>query len=97
LRKEAKITLAAATATAQAAVPTGKIKGHELEHEDGKLIYSFDIKIAGKSGIEEVNVDAITGELIATTHESPEDEAKEAAADKQAAARKAPAKKSGGI
>jgi len=88
LQKEAKISLADATATAQAAVPNGKIAGHELEREKGKLIYSFDIKTAGKSGIDEVNIDAITGGLIEKVHESPAAEAKERAADKKAPVKK---------
>jgi uncharacterized membrane protein YkoI len=83
LQREAKISLAAATATAQAAVPSGKIASHEIEREKGKLIYSFDIKTAGKSGIDEVNVDAMTGTVIETVHETPADEAKEKAADKK--------------
>ena len=58
LRKEAKIAEADARKTALAAVPGGKVQSHELERENGKLIYSYDIKVAGKSGIEEVNVDA---------------------------------------
>ena len=56
----------------------------------GKLIYSFDIKVAGKSGIEEVAVDAMTGKVLAVKHESPKQEAKEKAAD--AAKEKAAAK-----
>ncbi len=85
LMKEAKITLAAATATAMKEVPGAKIESHELEREKGKLIYSFDMKLAGKEGIEEVNIDAMTGAMIEHAHESPADEAKEAAADGQAA------------
>jgi hypothetical protein len=38
----------------------GKIKSSELENEGGKLIYAFDIA-ASKTGVTEVNVDAITG------------------------------------
>ena len=86
LMKEAKITLAAATATAMKEVPGGKIAAHELERENGKLIYSFDIKVAGKSGIEEVAVDAMTGAMIEHAHETPADEAKEKAADAKKAA-----------
>lgn len=78
--KRAKITPDAATATARALVPKGKIVSAEIEEEDGKLIYSFDMRTAGKSGIDEVNVDAITGKGTAQ-HESPKDEAKEKAAD----------------
>ncbi|HEY8061435.1 MAG TPA: PepSY domain-containing protein [Gemmatimonadales bacterium] len=91
LQKAAKISLADATATAQAAVPSGKIASHEIEREKGKLIYSFDIKTAGKSGIDEVNVDAMTGTVIEKVHESAAAEAKEAAADRKAA--KPPVKK----
>ncbi len=97
LQKEAKIPLADATATAKKEVPTGKVTAHELEREKGKLIYSFDITIAGKSGIEEVAVDAMTGAMIEHAHETPTDEAKEATADaKKAAAAKAAAVKKGG-
>ncbi|HEY3934864.1 MAG TPA: PepSY domain-containing protein [Gemmatimonadales bacterium] len=64
LAKEAKITLAAATATALKTVPGSVVRSHELEREGGKLIYSFDMKLAGKPGIEEVNVDAMTGATV---------------------------------
>ena len=83
LQQEAKVSLTDATATAQKAVPGGKITSHELEREKGKLIYSFDIKIAGKPGTEEVNVDAMTGAMIEKVHESAADEAKESAKDKK--------------
>ncbi len=87
LLKQAKITPEVATATALSKVPNGKVQAAEIEIEKKKLIYSFDIKVAGKSGIEEVAVDAITGAVIAVTHETPADEAKEAKADKAAAAK----------
>lgn len=64
LAKEAKISSDAATATALKTVPGSTVKSHELEREGGKLIYSFDMKTAGKSGIDEVNVDAMTGETV---------------------------------
>lgn len=85
LAKHAKVTEAAAAATAQARVPKGKIESMELEREKGKLIYSFDIKTEGKSGIDEVNVDATTGKILLFEHESPKAEKKEAAADAKAA------------
>ena len=83
LRKEAKIAEADARKTALAAVPGGKVQSHELERENGKLIYSYDIKVAGKSGIEEVNVDAMTGAIVAHEHE----DAKKEAAEKKAEAK----------
>ncbi len=82
LQKQAKVTMNAAKATALAAAP-GKVKSAEIEKENGKLIYSFDIASKGK--LHEVNVDAMTGKLIENTIESKADEAKEAAADKAAA------------
>jgi uncharacterized membrane protein YkoI len=79
LAKQAKITLEAARATALAKVPHGEVRSEELEKEHGKLIYSFDVAVPGKSGIQEVNVDAITGKVIGVHHESAKDEKKEAA------------------
>lgn len=81
LRKEAKISEAVARKTALAAVPGGKVRSHELERENGRLIYSYDIKVAGKSGVEEVNVDAMTGEIVAHQHEDAKAEAKEKKAE----------------
>jgi uncharacterized membrane protein YkoI len=83
LMREAKVSKAVATKTALAQVPGGKVRSSEIERENGKLIYSFDIKVAGKSGIEEINVDAITGTVIAHEHETPKTEKKEAAAEKK--------------
>jgi hypothetical protein len=77
LRKEAKITESEARKTALAQVPGGKVQSHELERENGKLIYSYDIKVAGKPGVEEVNVDAVTGQVVAHQHEDAKAEAKE--------------------
>jgi len=81
LLKRAKITAVVATTTAQSRVPNGKIVSAEIEEEKGKLIYSFDIKTEGKSGIDEVNVDAMDGTVLSVQHETPKDEAKEKAAD----------------
>jgi len=79
LAKNAKITLDAARATALAKVPNGAVRSEELEKEHGKLIYSFDIAVPGKPGIEEVNVSAVTGKVLNKHHESAKDEQKEAA------------------
>ena len=80
LSKEAKVTMKQAQKTALAKEP-GKIKSKELEREKGRLIYSFDIKTA--DGIHEVQVDAMTGEIVEDTVESAAAEAKEKAADKK--------------
>jgi uncharacterized membrane protein YkoI len=68
----ARATLApdSAMKLALARVPGGTISKGELEEEDGRLIYSFDIKVAGKSGEDEVHIDARTGEIVKQEHES---------------------------
>ena len=71
LLKQAKVTPEAAIAAAQAKFPTGTIKSGEIEKEGGQLIYSFDIQLPGKKGIEEVQVSALTGAVIKTEHEAP--------------------------
>ena len=88
LAKQTKITEDAAVATAKKRIPSGTIQALELEKEKGKLIYSFDVKVPGKSGTDEVNVDAVTGKVIGVHHESPEAEKKEAAEDAKAKAKK---------
>jgi uncharacterized membrane protein YkoI len=79
LAKEAKISLETARATALAKVPHGVVRSEELEREHGKLIYSFDIAVPGKTGIQEVNVSAIDGKVLGVHHETAKDEKKEAA------------------
>jgi uncharacterized membrane protein YkoI len=81
-----KISKDSAAVIARAQVPNGKIQSSEYEHEKGRWIYSFDIKVAGKSGIEEINVDAMTGAVVAHEHEG----AKAEAAEKRAEATKKP-------
>jgi uncharacterized membrane protein YkoI len=85
LQKEARMTMADARALALKTVPNATIQAGEIEREGGKLIYSFDMKIPGKSGIEEVNIDAMTSKVISKAHETPKDEKAEAKADAKAA------------
>jgi len=76
LKAKAKIDCDAARRTALAKAP-GKVKSAELEEEGGKLVYSFDIKKRGKPGVDEVQVDAVSGKIVSVRHESAKDEAKE--------------------
>ena len=78
---EAKIKETEARATALAQIKNGTVRSEELEREHGHLIYSYDIQVPGKPGIDEVNVDALTGKIVAKTHEGPRAERKEADAD----------------
>jgi len=77
LQAEAKVSKADAEKTALAKVPGGTIKEGELEKEKGRLIWSFDISISDSKDIKEVQVDAITGEVISVETESAASEAKE--------------------
>jgi uncharacterized membrane protein YkoI len=81
LKSQAKITKKEAAKTALAKVPNGKIKDAELEEEKGRLIWSFDIATPDSKNITEVVVDAKTGEVVSVDVETPEDQAKEKAAD----------------
>ena len=81
LRATAKVSEDSARVIALAAVPGSTVTEGELEKEKGKLIWSFDLKVAGKKGVEEVQVDAITGKIVSKEHESDSQEAKEAASE----------------
>lgn len=81
LLARAQVTVEAARAAALARVPGGEVAAGELEEEDGKLIFSFDIRVGGREGIEEVHVDALTGEIIAQEHEGAQEEEAEADED----------------
>lgn len=76
-----KISNEVATRTAVAAVPHGIVKSSELETEHGRLIYSYDIAVTGKSGVEEVQVDAMTGRIVSRKHEGPLKERAESIVD----------------
>jgi hypothetical protein len=52
-----------------------------LEVEDQCLVWSFDLKVTGAKGFEEVQVDAGTGRVLKHEHESARHEKKEKAAE----------------
>lgn len=75
-----KLTMEQARTTALAK-HRGTIKSGELEKEHGKLVYSFDIQTS--EGIREVQVDAMTGEIVEDKVESAAEQAQEAAQGRQ--------------
>ena len=83
LQAEAKVAKVDAEKTALSKVPGGTIKEGELEKEKGKLIWSFDIAIPGTTDIKEVQVDAITGEVVSVETETAAQQAKEKSGDKK--------------
>ncbi|MGH9811202.1 MAG: PepSY domain-containing protein [Terriglobia bacterium] len=82
LVKQAAVSEANAAKTVMAQLPSGRIQAVELENEGGRLIYSYEVKVPGHSGIEEINVNAKTGVVVNTEHESPASERGEAKAEK---------------
>jgi uncharacterized membrane protein YkoI len=69
LSKQVKITFEEAKKIATTKVP-GKIFNWELEKEDGKIIYTFEIQLPNDSKFSrEVNVDAMTGKILAVEKE----------------------------
>ena len=72
MRSMAKISADDAKKAALASVNiTGAtIDKGELEVEDGCLVYSYDVKVPGKIGSEEVYVDAGNGKVLKTFHEA---------------------------
>jgi len=68
LRSEAKIKEKDARKTALAEVPNGKVTKHDIAREDGKVVYTYDIRAQGKPGYEAVQVDAISGQVVKHEH-----------------------------
>ena len=84
LAAEATISADSAQKIALGQVSRGWVREAELEQNKGTLVYSYDIKARGKSGVDEVLVDAKTGAVVSKTHETASAEAKEAASEKKA-------------
>lgn len=77
LLKKATVTCDQARKAALAKVPGGKIIKAELEEEHGRLVYSFDVKQQGRSGVDEVQIDALDGSVVSVEHEDEATEKKE--------------------
>ena len=70
---------------ALAQVANATVQSSEREREHGRTIYSFDLKVAGQDGTTEVNIDAHTGAVVNTEHESAAAEKEEHAREHRAA------------
>jgi|SRR5476651_1679045 uncharacterized membrane protein YkoI len=78
LARETKITRSEARHLALKEVPKGTVKSGEIERENGRLIWSFDISKRGSANITEVQVNATSGRIESVQTESPRDQASEA-------------------
>jgi len=77
LEAQAKITKAEAQKIALEKVPGGTIKEGDIEKEKGKLLWSFDITTPGTTDITEVQVDAMTGQVLDVAKETAAEQEKE--------------------
>ena len=77
LTARAKIMCSDARKKAVSRVPGAQVKSAELEEENGKLVYSFDLRRKGMHGVKEVQVDAVSGAVVSVRHESAAREASE--------------------
>ena len=83
LEPQAKITKAEAQKIALDRVPGGTIKEVDIEKEKGKLLWSFDIATPGTKDITEVQVDAMTGQVLDVSKETAADQEKEKKEDEK--------------
>lgn len=82
LRAQATITDSAARAIALKVVKGGTIHEGELEREDGRLVYSYEITVPGQAGDHEVQVDAKTGAVVSHERDDTDSDADDRAAKK---------------
>ncbi len=83
-RKSLSLLAAAVKAVGQTRLK--RVSSGELEVEHGCLAYSFDLRLKDRAGVEEVMIDAVSGEVLSVAHETPAQEKAEAAADRAPAA-----------
>ena len=77
-----KLSRAAAAEVALTRAAGGTVKESELEKEHGRLVWSFDIAMPGTNVVTEVQVDAMTGEIVSVEHETPAQQEAEKKKDK---------------
>jgi uncharacterized membrane protein YkoI len=84
IKLQAKVTEPEARAKAieKVNVSGSTVKSGGLEVEDGCLVYTYDIKVPGRIGVQEVIIDAGNGTILAVEHEGPAKEAAEKAREK---------------
>ena len=64
LLQQATFSAEAAFRAAQAQRPSGTVTDAEIDEEGGRLVYEFTIAAEGVEGVDEVQIDAMTGEVV---------------------------------
>jgi uncharacterized membrane protein YkoI len=86
--KKGKISIEEARVVALAKVPNGTVRSEELNRENDKLAYSFEILVPGKKGIEVVRVNPADGEIVSIKHKSEWADRRDEAAKRRREAQK---------
>ena len=73
LQARTPISRERAESTALRLVRGGSIVSGELERENGRLVWLFDVSIPGSRNLREIQVDARTGAVVSNTLETPSD------------------------
>jgi uncharacterized membrane protein YkoI len=55
-------------------VPGGRILEGELEEEGGRLLYSYEVRVANGRGVVEVEIDARTGAVVSEERDGDDEE-----------------------
>jgi len=64
----AKVDQESAKSVALAQVPNGAVAAVQLKVERGTMVYIYDISVPGRTGLEEVRVSAVDGQLVSVQH-----------------------------
>ncbi|HEY7216262.1 MAG TPA: hypothetical protein VIC28_16690 [Thermoanaerobaculia bacterium] len=67
---QASVSMDEAGIIALAKVPGGELTSKELGRLSGKLTYFFDIRTAGKKGVDVVSINASDGTVVSVKHKS---------------------------
>lgn len=70
LAEHARITDANARVIALQRVRGGRIVEAELEEEDGRLLYEYEIRVADRPGVVKAEIDARNGSVVRERHQA---------------------------
>lgn len=65
------VSMEAAQKTALSQVPGGSIKEAELEKENGRLVYEFEV-VDSSHRVSKIDVDANSGDIVGVEHKYPQ-------------------------
>ena len=77
LKAQAQVAQARAEKIALSKVPDGRITSVEIEKENGRLVWSFDIAVPHSENVTEVQIDAKTSKIVLVKIETPEQQMQE--------------------